>query len=325
MQHATLGDRRTRLTHVAFICDDPHIQGLLPQVIICNEHTVSQRQFDALLPGCPPNVYLVRQRSAWINIPLNVQIVRWLAAVLAPFMGDFQPILLFDAFKVHLNSAVLRACTRAGIWPVVVAAATTWLLQPLDTHAFGLYKCRLQKAYQTLRIRSANGRVGIVGLLEAMYVAIREVLVGRDWAHAFARNGLGTSQADVSQRVLTHLDLAPPLAAACTRPTLEQLRLCWPRRMIVPEADVWRRGAPLASAEPAVAPADAPRRSARIAALVAPAAVAPPAVAIAEPAAASADGPRRSARIAALAEPIAVAAPVVVAHRLISRRYTPPS
>ena len=140
MQHATLGDRRTRLAHVEFVCDDLHIQGLLPQGIKFNEHTIAQAQFDALLRGCPPNVHLERQRSAWINISLCVQIVRWLVAALALFMGGVQPILLFNAYKVHLNRAVLRVCTRAGIWPVVVAPATTWLMQPLDAHAFGLYR-----------------------------------------------------------------------------------------------------------------------------------------------------------------------------------------
>ena len=177
------------------------------------------------------------------------------------------------------------------MWPVVVAAATTWLLQPLDTHAFALYKCRLQKAYQTLRIRSADGRVGVAGLLVAMYVAIREVLVGRHWAPAFARNGFGTSQAEVSERVLSHLEMTPPLAIACTQPTVDQLRLCWPRGMLIPVADVWHRQEPLVGAAPAEVPEDPLRRSARIAAMAAPA---------------------------------AAAAPIVVAHRLLPRRYIAP-
>ena len=78
VQHVPIAKRRTYLTHVAFVCDDPAIQPLLPQVVIGNERTIKVRQLAALRAACPANVRILRQRSAWVNAPLIAQIVRWL-------------------------------------------------------------------------------------------------------------------------------------------------------------------------------------------------------------------------------------------------------
>ena len=153
-------------------------------------------------------------------------------------LGGISADRFFDANKVHLHSTVFRACARGRLWPVVIAAATTWLLQPLDTHAFVLYKCRLCKAHQRSRIQSASGAVRVGMLLAAIYTAIRDVLETRDWASSFERDGCGAAQVGVSARVLEHVGYTVPLAVPCTRPTLEQLRQCWPRRQRVPLADV---------------------------------------------------------------------------------------
>ena len=56
--------------------------------------------------------------------------------------SELQPILLLDTAKMHFSTAVLQACSRTRVWPVLVPASTTWLLQPLDTHAFAAYRVR---------------------------------------------------------------------------------------------------------------------------------------------------------------------------------------
>ena len=59
--------RRTCLTHIAFICDQPAVQVLLPQVLIGNYSTSLVRDFrDLALVNAerPRNVYLIRQNSA---------------------------------------------------------------------------------------------------------------------------------------------------------------------------------------------------------------------------------------------------------------------
>ena len=67
VEHVSLGKRRKYMSHIAVICDVPHIQPLLPQTLVCNERTIPANKYVELRDGMPPNVYLVRQRSAWNN------------------------------------------------------------------------------------------------------------------------------------------------------------------------------------------------------------------------------------------------------------------
>lgn len=272
VQNVPIGKRRTYLTHVAFVCDDPAIQPALPQVVIGNEHTIKARQLDAMRATCMPNVRVLRRKSAWVCWQLIAQIVRWLAEALEPFIADVQPILFFDACKAHLHSNVFAACAAANIWAVVLAAKMTRLLQPLDTHTFQKYKIYLQKAYQTERIRSASGNLDVAGLLLCVNDAVRSVLHAIPWAAAFDGDGLGPGQAALRDRVAAELQLSPPFAAPDTRPSLVQIQCCFPKRFQVPVASIWRPFEPPAPpGEIPKAAAPALRRSARIAAKAAPA------------------------------------------------------
>jgi hypothetical protein len=266
-QHVPLGRRRAYLSHVAFICDDPMIQPLLPQVIIGNEHTLKARQLAALRASCPPRVHLLRRKSAWVNWALIVQIVGWLAAALAPFMMEVQPMLFLDACKAHLHARVFAACAACGLWAVVVPAKMTRLLQPLDTHAFLAYKVYLQKLFQEARIRTANGDLDVAGLLKCICDSIDNVLDGRPWAAAFDGDGWGAGQAAVRGRILKELEVVTPLVVSADQPTVDQLRCCFPKGSCIPAASIWSPLAPPAAA--AVAPkacasGAGPRRSARL-------------------------------------------------------------
>ena len=117
--------RRTCLTHVAFLCDRPDLQPLLPQVVVGNEHTFQARAWGALLAGAPRNVFLVRQKSAWNNHGLLARVLGLVAAALGPHLHDLQPIFLMDACKLHLEASVLKACFDLGLWPVIVPAKMT--------------------------------------------------------------------------------------------------------------------------------------------------------------------------------------------------------
>ena len=239
-QNVARSTTRTHLTHVGLICDDPLVQAVLPQVIIANEKTITVAQFAHLRSRCPPNVRLLRARSAWVDAKTCAQIVRWLGAALKPFMVDRQPILLLDACKAHYNALVLTACATVRVWPVLVPAKMTWLLQPLDTHGFAAYKIHLQKAYQQARIRTADGSVGVAELLESAYAAIHHVLELRDWGPSFDHNGFRASQVGVSGKVLATLQVEAPLTIPSTRPTDETLKACFPKRARVPSARLWR-------------------------------------------------------------------------------------
>jgi len=271
------GPRRTYLTHLAFVCDDAAVQPILPQILIANERTVPAGQLAALRAACPPNVFLLRRRSAWVDGALIATIIRSLGLILAPHMTTLQPILFFDACKAHLTNCVFAACAAVNVWPIVVPARMTWLLQPLDTHAFLLFKIRLQQSCHAARVRAADGGLSLTELLVAIIDAIHTVLEARGWGDAFDRDGYGVGQAGLSDRVLRELGAAAAPTIPATRPTLLRLQACFPRNRRVREELIWRAvSQPAGGGSAAGAPAGvlalpraaaAPRRSLRTQAL----------------------------------------------------------
>ena len=263
------GSRRTYLIHVAFLCDESALQPHLPQFIIANERTIPQSQLAALRAACPANIHVLRRSSSWVCGGLAAYFVRMLAAALAPFTGARQPILFLDACRAHLANCVFAARAATGVWPVVVPARMTWLLQPVDTHTFLPYKIRLQQLCHLARVGTADGSLSLAQLLEAICCAIREVLQDRRWDTAFDRDGYGVGQTGVSLRVLRELGAGWPPIIPATRPTLAQIQTCFPRNRRPREELVWRAltqaGVTAGGVAVAVASAPAgPRRSLRI-------------------------------------------------------------
>ena len=145
----------------------------------------------------------------------------------------------------------LNACVNAGIWPVVVPAKTTWLLQPLDTHVFGPFKHFLRNEYQNVRGRSETGSITILATVECIYRSIMNIVESRDWSSSFQRNGFCARQEGCCERVKKALgDRDLYLRVARDRPTLELLRHCFPGRTQIPIDLLWqpfskvRRSAP---------------------------------------------------------------------------------
>lgn len=236
--------KRCCLTHVAVICDQPTAQPRMPQFIVGNEHTFRQRDMPALRRSCPPNVTLVRQKSAWNNASLMVRIVAALGAATRTLRLQgtrVVVVLTMDALRVHFHPSVLRACARADVWPLFVPAKMTWLLQPLDTHVFSVYKSYLQRQYQRARVECADptGDVDVAGFLECVHATIRHVLQGRPWATAFDRDGYGCRQAALGSRVTQRLELTTPVEAGDARPDAERVGLCFPRRARVAHGSLW--------------------------------------------------------------------------------------
>ena len=106
-QHVPRAMRRKNLTFVAMVSDNADIQLLLPQFIIGNYATFPARDIGALRATCPPNVFLIRQKSAWNNETLLIVIIRALREALEPHMEAFQPVLIFDAVALHLGGMLL--------------------------------------------------------------------------------------------------------------------------------------------------------------------------------------------------------------------------
>ena len=244
VQGVARSTKRSCLTHIGLVCDRPDLQPRPPQVIIGNEHQFQAREMQALMAACPPNVHLIRQKSAWNNADVCKRVIQLLGVALRAYFDPslskrLQPVLLLDACRVHLSRGVVSACLSQGIWPIIVPAKLTWLLQPLDTHAFLRYKAYLRTAYQLARIATPDGELSMAQFLQVIYDTIRKVLQGHRWARAFDENGLGqvggeSLQALVSGYIRRHLQLSGPPASPAAAPTEDILKLCYPRNAKVP-------------------------------------------------------------------------------------------
>ncbi len=241
VQRVPRAKRRRCMTHVGLICDRSDIQPLLPQFIIMNERTVPGSAMAGLRAACPPNVHLVRQRSAWTNAFVTAWVVRLLGIALAPYLPTLQPILLMDCLRAHWHPYVLSACRAARIWPLCVPASMTWLMQPLDTHVFLKYKAYLREVYQEMRGFNELCDLDFAAFLQCVYRTIRAILQGRKWASAFHGVGFGGAQVGVERFVLRNVGLsAAPLALSSVRPSDAEVATCFDSRYRPHFEDLWR-------------------------------------------------------------------------------------
>ena len=247
-QRATRAEQRAYFTHVGLICNDVSIQPRLPQVIFVGEKLLPQQLWAAIQRDLPHNVYVKRMPKGWNNAKEHAVIIRLLGLILAPVLDRCQPVLMFDAVGLHLADEVMQQLTDARIWYLVIPARLTWLLQPLDTHGFAKYKRYLRSRFQDVVAAAdeANVTQRMVGLVVQ---AIQSVLNGNAWASAFARNGLDGSQANVSKYIKQMLEYEVLPGYPRTRPSADDLHLCWPRNRLINHDAVWR---PLPAAEPAL-------------------------------------------------------------------------
>ena len=88
--------------------------------------------------GCKAELW--RRKSAWINNQVFAEIVNRIGQVLKEHAADRQAILLMDAHSCHFSKAALAAARAQDIWPCVIPASMTGVLQPLDTHVFARFK-----------------------------------------------------------------------------------------------------------------------------------------------------------------------------------------
>ena len=119
----------------------------MPQIVICNERKLPAKMHAALQEHLGENILLLRRKSAWVNEESCLEILRLVHQALAPFLNEWQPILMVDALRSHIGVRMFNEGNRYKIWILVIAAGMTWLLQVLDTHGFCSYKSSLRNAY----------------------------------------------------------------------------------------------------------------------------------------------------------------------------------
>jgi len=216
------------------MCDDPALQPRMPQIVLAPRGFLLSRDAPAIAQSLPGNIYVVRRKSAWMDLSLMLQIIRLLGAILEPLTHKVTPILIMDACKVHFAEAVVRACRRANIVLIIVPARMTWLLQPCDTHAFHRFKMVLRSLVRAARAKTISGRLDTYSFFQCLYRAIRSVLQGVRWARSFDDDGYSLFQENTSRYVRRVLQLACNYSAPCSALTESELSPVFPRGSKIP-------------------------------------------------------------------------------------------
>lgn len=225
---------RAAFTYVAIVCDCENIQQKLPQILIVNKKICTEEAFKRITAQLPGHVVLWRRQSSWMQISNLVELLGVLAKALQPFQAEYQPILSLDACKTHLNEKVWRKAAACNILMHAIPAKATYCLQPLDCYVFALLKGELKVASQAYCIGAATADVTLEGTVLALLQAIRKVLLGRKWTHAFEKLGLSGNQHTVSERLLKRIGDAYTPNQEASFPTLQDLQHCFPKRANIP-------------------------------------------------------------------------------------------
>ena len=194
-------EQRGSWTHLTFICDDSMVQTKLPQVIVGNEQLLRVQDMSCLKSQLPDNVYIVRQKSSWLNEPLFVQVLKWLLEALKKYRKTHHLVLLLDVATVHVSQNVWALARAEGLDLVYIPRKLTWLLQPCDTHLFRRYKSWLQWRLRVLATPRNTGQPTLLMTVRAMVESVLCVLQSNKWDRAFDANGWNCGQSIVSPRL----------------------------------------------------------------------------------------------------------------------------
>ncbi len=241
-QPQSLKDRRSAVTLVAWVCDCPELQKVLPQFIIGNEHILPARVASQHAQG-ENNIFLLRHKSSWVRAPLLASLLRVVATAIRLSEPTAYIMMSMDACSVHLSPAVLRAAARQKIHLHFIPAATTRFLQPLDVAVFSKLKLKLCQKYHSLQLNSPDGSMD----KETFFAMLAEVVfdvMSANWVRAFRQTGFSTDRDAVSKSLLQAMRLTELEPVSAALPTLEQLGTCWPKNRYIHLTDLFALALP---------------------------------------------------------------------------------
>ncbi len=235
------------LTHVAIIVDSPSLQPRMPQVLIVGQRTCSVKAVAHARSTCPDNVHILHQKSSWNAAETMLHILDLLGDALKPRAGQLWPVLLLDTAPQHLSPEVCQKALSRGIHLLFVPALCTWLLQPLDTHAFFGYKARLRRVHRRLQQLAGGGAVGQGAWLAAMSCEASAYFCRRRWRRAFESVGAcpeGLQHAGLSSALQARVSASSLSSVRSVRPSHSQLQAIFPRNKRRPHAGLFLPGLP---------------------------------------------------------------------------------
>ena len=227
IRKVTRGQKRLRFTYIALACDNARWQNVLPQYVLSSERGLKKQDIPKVAATLPANVRLIRRKSAWADSQICVDILRDLRAVLDGCGCNDMIVLYWDCARPHLAPRVFAKARALRINPISIPPGTTAMLQPLDTHIFGPFKKTLADVVEEASVQEGRDTLKPTCFLECVGIAINNVIIKRSWERAFVANGLRGAQNELSERVSSLL--SSPVSVAHARPSLIDLRSCFPR------------------------------------------------------------------------------------------------
>ena len=88
----------------------------------------------------PTWMYLVRMPSKWVAVVFLIWIISLIAWSLREVKHLYDIVLQMDVLAQRYNVRVVNVARSHGVRLHFILAKLNWLLQPLDTHSFSLYK-----------------------------------------------------------------------------------------------------------------------------------------------------------------------------------------
>ena len=169
--------QRMNITYMAFVTDDAELNRKLPQIVIMSNASVTQRVFKELHENAPGHFFLVRRVKAWTTGPILVDVIKVLSTILKQERPDHAYILAFDCAASHMGNEVFQALRSHAIFPLLVPAKVTWLLQPLDVFCFRYLKDLLRKHFYDKYANEPPEALTVRWFMPLLYEAVTQSIL----------------------------------------------------------------------------------------------------------------------------------------------------
>jgi hypothetical protein len=223
------GLTRAFFTYVGITSNIDAVQRALPQLLLLNKKTVKASIVESLRESLPPNFHILYGDSHWMKEATMCKILCLIKISLGSLFNRYHCVFLADCCKLHITAKLFRCASRIQFPYVPIPAKTTWFLQPLDTHVFGILKRIFGTKIQNLRANSANGEIGLLLFLQSFIDVAYDVLVLGSFRQAFLDNGISFKQVGVSNYIRRELEweIIPPMALQ--PPSVDETAIIFPR------------------------------------------------------------------------------------------------
>ena len=229
-ENSAESDIRGHVTLITLLTHETEVQARLPQILLGNEHRFTLELLKKVKAATPSNVHLWRQKSAWNSHATMRRVLTTLSAALGALRKTRYIVLILDVAGVHIHRSIHSLAKKLGIRLVFLPAKLTYLLQPCDTHLSRRFKHWLQEAFRQLRSTSQSGVVTPEQWLGLIFGAVREVIQGVPWQHAFCSVGILDEQKKLAPWVLRQMGLSSVPALGSEPPSLEEVVEIFPKR-----------------------------------------------------------------------------------------------